>query len=75
MLCEPAARELMVSVACPDVSVVLAITWNNGLMNVTVPVGVPAVEEIVTVSVIGCPYVDGLGDDMTAVDVEARLTV
>ena len=38
-------------------------------MNVTLPVGVPAELETNAVNPIVCPYVDGLGDEVSAVAV------
>jgi hypothetical protein len=42
---------------------------------VTVPVGTPVPDEIVAVNVTGCPKTDGLGEEITAVEVVAASTV
>ena len=45
-------------------------------VNVTLPVGVPPAEELtVAVNATDCPYVEGLTDELIAVEVGERLSI
>jgi len=74
----PECVNVAVSVAVPVPDSGLVPMVIVPLRNVTVPVGVPApgaVTVTVAVKVTACPTEDGLGDDVTVVDVLALLTV
>lgn len=64
----------VVNVAFPPLSGAVPRT-DDPFLNVTVPVGKPALEVTVAVNVTAYRKVDGLFDDATEVEVEAALTV
>ena len=73
----PECVNVTVNVAVPVADSGLVPMLIVPLRNVTVPVGVPApgaVTVTVAVKVTGCPTADGLGDEVTIVDVLALLT-
>jgi hypothetical protein len=71
---EPTNKADVLNVATPPDNVPVPMEVPPSL-NVTVPVGVPTELVIVAVKATGTPKVDGLGDDVTPVDVDAWLTV
>ena len=79
MACVPTLRLLVVTVAVPPESVPVRVPPPPPAMTkVTVPVGVPAPGETgATVAVMetGCPNVDGSGEEVTVVVVDALTTV
>ena len=74
MLCEPAARVVVFKVAIPPLKAWLPIVTPSDI-NVTVPVGVPAPELTVTVSVTDWRTADGFAELVSAVVVLAFPTV
>ena len=74
MLFAPSGREAVIKLALPLVSATVA-SGVAPLLNVTLPVGTPAVEETVAVKVMLALALDGLDDDVTAVVVGASVTV
>jgi len=77
MECVPTDSEVVAKLALPDPLRVPVPSVLDPSLNVTVPVGVPepgAVAVTVAVKVTDCPCLDGLRDEMTAVEVLALLT-
>jgi hypothetical protein len=71
----PVASALVVNVAAAEAFNAPVPSVVAPSLNVTLPVGVPAiVEVIVAVNVTDCPNVDGLTDEMTAVTVAGKFT-
>ncbi len=75
MLCVPTARLVWAQVAWPAVKAIVAQSVVVPSRNVTVPVGVPALEATAAVKVTAWPYSVGLDDDVTVVVDEALFTV
>ena len=73
IVCEPTDSDEVVSVACPDPSVVPVPNVVAPSLNVTVPVGIPAPEVTVAVKVTLCPLVEGFGDEVSDVLVAGGL--
>jgi hypothetical protein len=71
----PLGRVEVVTVATPDAFSVAVPTVVVPLRNVTVPVGIPAVEATVAVNVTACPAVDGFGVEVRTKVVVAFVTV
>ena len=66
----------MLNVACPFVFSVPVPICKLPSKNCTMPVGVPVVElETVAVNVTDCPRVAGFGEDLSAVELAALVTV
>ena len=74
-LCVPADRVDTESAANPLASIVDDPRFVAPSRNVTVPVGVPDELDTKAVNPTLCPYVDGFGDDVSAVDVAADAAV
>ena len=72
MVCVPAVSDEVENVATP---LPFKVTGEPRFvplsLNCTVPVGVPAVDETVAVKVTLCERFDGLGEEVTAVPVDA----
>ena len=66
IVCEPAARVLVVRVAVPLESVAVPL-GDPPSKNVTVPVGVPPFPATVAINVLLCPYTEGLGEVVTVI--------
>jgi len=71
--CAPVASVEVETVATPELSVTVPSDVVPS-RQVTLPAGVPALEETVMVSVTGTPVVPGLGEAETAVVLAAELT-
>lgn len=68
--CVPLASDEVLNVALPPLRVPVP-SMSVPSLKVTVPVGVPPVEETVAVKVTAVPKVDGFKDEMSAVEVFA----
>lgn len=73
MECAPTISDEVANVATPLLSVLVAIATPPSL-NVTVPVGVPAVAVVVAVKVTVSPYVDGFNDEVRVMVIFALFT-
>src|SRR5438067_4869485 len=74
MVCDPAARVLVLKVATPEAFRLTVPTLLPSMVNVAVPVGVPAAEVTVAVKVTDCPTPDGFWLDVSVVVVVAATT-
>ena len=71
---DPAGSHERVKVVVPLLSVAVP-SVSEPFLNVTVPVGVPALDVTVAVNFTEAPKVDGFSEEVTEVEVVAGLTV
>ena len=71
MVCDATLSDDVAKVATPEPLRATVPSTVAPSENVTLPAGVPPAEVTVAVKVTDCPEVDGLSDDVSAVEVEA----